>query len=74
MPTTLKQKNRIFLSKDLRQYRFEYFKIINYMIGKNWPLGNKSIDIQNLKIIRLFKILLNIIIVLYVYNLIFSLI
>jgi hypothetical protein len=32
---TLKQKNRIFLAKDLRQYRIEYFNIINHMVGRN---------------------------------------
>ena len=60
-PTT-KQKNRVFLAKDLRQYRIEYFHVINYIVGRNWPLGNKSIDLENLKLVKIFKLLLQIII------------
>ena len=74
MPTSLKQKNRIFLSKDLRQYRIEYFKIISYMISKNWPLGNKSIDIENLKIIKITKAIFGFFVVYYIFYTIFILV
>lgn len=57
LTTNDKQKNKIFLLKDMRQYKFEYINVINHMIGKNWPLGNRSISFNNLKIIKIFKYL-----------------
>lgn len=62
-----KQKIRIFLGKDLRQYRIEYFNIINHMVGKNWTLGNKSLNFNNLKLIKIFKILLQFILIYYIF-------
>lgn len=53
-----KQKNKIFLLKDLRQYKFEYINVINQIIGKNWPLGNKKIAFNNLKLINILKYLM----------------
>lgn len=62
-----KQKIRIFLGKDLRQYRIEYFNIINHMVGKSWTLGNKSLNFNNLKLIKIFKILLQFILIYYIF-------
>lgn len=66
-----KQKSRIFLAKDLRQYRVEYFNVINYMVGKNFPLGNKSIDFENLKLIKLIRMLVQLILFYYLYIIFF---
>ena len=66
-----KQKIRIFLKKDLRQYRIEYFNLINHMVSKNWPLGNKSIDVENLKLLKLLKFFLIIYIIRKIFLLIF---
>ena len=60
-----KQKIRIFLAKDLRQYKIEYFNTINYMLGKNWPIVNKIINNENLYLIKIFRIIIQIIILYY---------
>ena len=67
-----KQKNRIFLAKDLKQYKIEYLNIINYTISKNWPLGNKLIDLESLLIIKLLKISLFILFFLLILFVIFT--
>ena len=66
MSPSLKQKTRIFLAKDLRQYRVEYFNIINHMVGKNWVLGNKSIDFNSMKLIKIFKFFFQLIILYFI--------
>ena len=68
MPTSVKQKNKIFLLKDMRQYNFEYINTINYMVGKNWPLGNKKISFNNLKLIKIFKFLSHILFLFFLYS------
>lgn len=55
LTTTDKQKNKIFLLKDMKQYKFEYINVINCMLGKNWPLNNKKISFNNLKLLKLFR-------------------
>lgn len=55
MSTSNKQNIGIFLLKDMKQYKLDYFNTINYMVGKNWPLGNKKILFNNLKLIKIFK-------------------
>ena len=40
MSPSIKQDTRVWLAKDLRQYRLEYRSIISHMIGNNWILGN----------------------------------
>ena len=60
-----KQKIRIFLGKDLRHYRIEYFNVINHMVGKNWLLGNKSLNFNNLKFIKIFKFFFQIVLFYY---------
>lgn len=54
-----KKKINIFLSKDLRQYRIDYLNIINIQIGKNWVLGNKTLDYNSMKILKIFKFAFN---------------
>ena len=67
-----KQKNRIFLAKDLKQYKIEYLNVINYIISKNWPLGNRLIDFENLLIIKLLKIILLFLFFLFIFFIIFT--
>lgn len=55
----LKKKINIFLAKDLRQYRIDYINVINIQIGKNWILGNKTLDYNSMKILKIFKFILN---------------
>lgn len=67
-PTHIKKNYKIFLLKDMKQYKFEYIGVINYITGKNWPLGDKKISFNNLKLIKIFKFLFTLI---FYYNLYF---
>lgn len=68
-----KGKLNLFLAKDLRQYRIEYFKVINYLDGKRFPLANKSIDYERLKIKKLASFLFKLYIAYNLYIFIFYL-
>lgn len=68
MPTSIKQQNKVFLLKDIRQYKLEYINTINYMVGKNWPLGNKKISFNNLKSIKIFKFIFHIFFIFFLYS------
>lgn len=68
MPTSVKQQNKIFLLKDIRQYKLEYINTINYMVGKNWPLGNKKIAFNNLKSIKIFKFIFHLFFLFFLYS------
>ena len=57
MSPSTKQKCRIFLAKDLRQYRLEYRDLMSHMIGNNWILGNKTIDVEHLTMKKFLKII-----------------
>jgi hypothetical protein len=57
MSPSRKQKCRIFLAKDLRQYRLEYRELMSHMIGNNWVLGNKSIDIEHLTLKKFLRVI-----------------
>jgi ascorbate-specific PTS system EIIC-type component UlaA len=41
------------------------------MVGRNWPLGNKSIDIENLKLIKVLKFFIQIIVLKWIILMIF---
>ena len=43
-----KQKCRIWLAKDTRQYSREYRGMMSHMAGNNWALGDKIIDVDTL--------------------------
>jgi len=58
MSPSIKQKCRIFLAKDLRQYRLEYRELMSHMVGNNWVLSNKSIDIEHLVLKKFIKIII----------------
>lgn len=53
-----KNKTRILVGKDLRYNRIEYYNIISHLLGKNWILENKLIDIDSLIIKKLFRVVL----------------
>ena len=65
MSPSLKQKCRIFLAKDLRQYKLEYRELMSHMVGNNWILGNKSIDIEHLVLKKFIKIIISLLILLF---------
>jgi len=51
-----KNKCRVWLAKDIRQYRIDYFNVIATSMGRNWPWGVKKYDydfIQLKKVSRL---------------------
>lgn len=72
LSTNKKQKIRIFLRKDLKQYKVEYLDIITSMVGKAWSLGNKSIDVKTLKLIKTFKLVFQVIFLYYVFFIILN--
>lgn len=53
-----KNKTRILVGKDLRYNRVEYYNIISHLLGKNWILENKLIDIDSLIVKKLFRVVL----------------
>ena len=50
-----KKKYNIFLIKDVFQHQSEYKNTINLITSLNFPLQNKSISLNNLKLIKVFK-------------------
>lgn len=66
----IKQKYRIWLAKDLKQYKREYRNLLSHFISNNWILGNKVIDIEQFKLKRFSKLIVIIIIFIIIYYLI----
>lgn len=52
-----KNKCRIWLAKDIRQYRIEYFNVIATTMGKNWPWGTKRYDYEYVQLKKITRIL-----------------
>jgi hypothetical protein len=52
-----KKKYNIFLVKDIYQHQSEYKNIINLITSLNFPLKNKSISLNNLKLFKVLKFL-----------------
>lgn len=65
MSPSKKQECRVFLAKDLRQYRLEYRELMSHMIGSNWVLGNKTIDIEHLSLRRVFRLIIIFLIIIF---------
>ena len=57
LPTYIKKDYKIFLLKDTKQNKFEYINVMNCIIWNSWPLGNKKISFNNLKLIKVLKFL-----------------
>lgn len=62
---TRKQLTRLILAKDLKQYKIKNKTKMSHLVGRNWPLGFKFIDINTTFLIKIFKIILIIIIFMY---------
>lgn len=58
MSPYIKQKCRIFIAKDLRQYKLEYRELMSHMVGNNWVLGNKTIDVEHLVLKKFLKLII----------------
>lgn len=61
-----KFKTHVFIGKDLRYNRVEYYNIISHLIGKNWVLENKLIDVEILILKKVFRFSIVIVLIYYI--------
>lgn len=50
-----KQQTRLFIGKDLRYNRVDYYNIMSHLVGKNWILENKLMDVEVLILKKVFR-------------------
>lgn len=54
-----KNKCRIWLAKDIRQYRIDYFNVIATTMGRNWPWGTKRYEYEFFQLKKSMRLLLH---------------
>lgn len=47
---SMKKKYNLFLTKEMQQYKIDYANTLNYIVGLNWPLGDKKVLFKNTKL------------------------